>query len=239
MHIAAVCVTYLRPRQLGWMIRCFLGQDYPADQRELIVLDDAGQYADQQGDGWRLVSVSKRFASLGEKRNAAARLARDCCEAFCVWDDDDLYLPWALCASAAALRQAPWSRPSLVLHPQADGSLWQHRTGGLFHGGWAYRRELFERFGGYPAVNNGEDQALARRWEQAGTGEADPCALGFAPFYVYPWGGGAWHLSGLGKDGYQRLAAFQADRCNLVVADPPALDLDHPRIVPGVHPRIF
>ena len=38
--------------------------------------------------------------------------------------------------------RAAWSRPSLVLHPQDDGSLRQHATGGLFHGGWAYRREL-------------------------------------------------------------------------------------------------
>ena len=52
------------------MLRCFLAQDYP--HRELLILDDASQYADQSGDRWRLVSVRRRFATLGEKRNAAA-----------------------------------------------------------------------------------------------------------------------------------------------------------------------
>ena len=44
MKIAAVCITYLRPRQLGWMIECFLRQDYPPQRRQLVILDDAGQY---------------------------------------------------------------------------------------------------------------------------------------------------------------------------------------------------
>jgi len=238
MKIAAVCTTYLRPRQLGWMIACFLRQDYPAEQRELIVLDDAGQYANQQGPGWRLVSTAQRFRTLGEKRNAAAGMVADDVEALAVWDDDDLYLPWALRASVAALRQAPWSRPSTVLHPQPDGSLRQHETGGLFHGGWAYRRSLFEQVGGYPEMNNGEDQALALRFTEVGAATADPCAIGFSPFYIYVWGNG-WHLSGLGADGYRRLGRLRGEPALLRVADAPGIDLDDPRIVPGIHPRLF
>jgi hypothetical protein len=237
MKIAAVCVTYLRPRQLGQVIRCFLEQDYPADLRELVILDDAGQYDTQQGDGWRLVSTSRRFRTLGEKRNAAASLVSDGVEALAVWDDDDLYLPWALSASVAALRQAAWSRPSLVLHPQRDGTLKQHATGGLFHGGWAYRRTVFQHIGGYPAMDNGEDQALARQLDEAGTPEADPCSLGFAPFYVYVWGSG-WHLSGMGSDGYFRLGHFRAEKTKVVI-EAPRIDLANPRILPGVHPRVF
>jgi glycosyltransferase involved in cell wall biosynthesis len=239
MKIAAVCVTYLRPRQLGWLIHCFLAQDYPAGRRELIVLDDAGQYENQSGPGWRLVSTPQRFGSLGEKRNAAAALAGDDVEALAVWDDDDLYLPWALSASAAALREADWSRPSLVLHPQADGSLRQHRTGGLFHGGWAYRREVFQRVGGYPAINNGEDQSLARRFGAAGAAVADPCAAGGRPFYVYCWSGAGWHLSGMGGDGYRRLGGVRGVPARLEIVPPPALELRRPRILPGVHPRVF
>jgi len=254
MKIAAVCCTFLRPRPLGQMIRCFELQDYPADKRELVVLDDAGQYAGMsniecrmsnveltlaaRGTGWKLYSTSQRFATLGEKRNAAAGLVSDEAEALAVWDDDDLYLPWALSASAAALHRAPWSRPSLVLHPRPNGSLAKHRTGGLFHGGWAYRRSVFERVGGYPAINNGEDQALARRFAQIDAGHADPCSLGFEPFYVYTWHGG-WHLSGMGPDGYRRLGRRPARKARLRAADPPHVDLRSPKILPGVHPRVF
>ena len=243
MKIAAVCCTYLRPKQLGYLIRCFLEQDYPAADRELVILDDAGGYDNQQGDRWRLISTAERFPTLGEKRNAATALAGDGVDAVAVWDDDDLYLPWALRACAAALEHAPWSRPSLVLHPRKGpgaAGLAQHETGGLFHGGWAYCRKVFEQVGGYPAANNGEDQALARRLKRAGVREADPIRLGFSPFYVYPWGtGGGWHLSGMGSSGYRRLGGLRGRKARLVIADPPDLDLHNPKILAGVRPRMF
>jgi hypothetical protein len=236
MKIAAVCCTYLRPKQLGWLVRCFMEQDYP--QRELLILDDAGQYDQAQGDRWQLVSVRRRFRSLGEKRNAAAAMTSPDVDALAVWDDDDLYLPWALSASAAALKVAPWSRPSLVLHERADGKLKQHRTGGLYHGGWAYTREAFQRAGAYPPINNGEDQAFAKRLRRAGVREADPCRLGFRPFYVYRWGPGAgYHLSGMGPSGYRQLAERPAPKATLHVTWPP--NYPNPTILPGVNPRGF
>lgn len=240
MKIAAVCCTYLRPKQLGHLIRCFELQDYPAAKRELVILDDAGQYHNQQGHRWRLISTDRRLPTLGEKRNAATALVSDDVEAVAVWDDDDLYLPWALRASVAALKLAPWSRPSLVLHPQQDGSLGQHQTGGLFHGGWAYARKVFQQVGGYPPINNGEDQGFARRMNLARIKETDPIQLGLKPFYVYRWGtGGGWHLSGLGSNGYRRLGGLRAEKTRLSIADPPNLDLRNPKILPGVHPRMF
>jgi hypothetical protein len=235
MKIAAVCCTYLRPRQLGRMVRCFERQDY--EDRELVILDDAGQYESTGRDRWRLISLATRFATLGEKRNAAVGYVAPDVEALAVWDDDDLYLPWALRASAAALRVAPWSRPSLVLHEKPDGSLRQHRTGGLFHGGWAYRRSVFEQCGGYPSVDNGEDQALAARLSAAGVLHADSIKLGFAPFYVYRWGDGP-HLSGMGPTGYQRLGQLLVEKARLIPCDPP-MDLRNPRIEPGIHARMF
>ena len=240
MRIAAVCCTFLRPRQLGHLVHCFLKQDYPAEKRELVILDDAGQYDNQQGNGWRLISLPRRYSTLGEKRNAAAALVSHDVEALAVWDDDDLYLPWSLRACVAALKVAPWSRPSLVLHPQKDGSLRQHETGGLFHGGWAYARKVFRQVGGYPAKDNGEDQAFARRLKRAGVTQTDPTELGLKPFYVYRWGtGDGWHLSGMGSGGYRRLGGRPAAKTRLVIGDPPDLDLHNPRILPGIYPRVF
>ncbi|MDZ7619898.1 MAG: hypothetical protein U1E05_23100, partial [Patescibacteria group bacterium] len=221
--------------------------------RELLILDDAGQYACQTGDRWRLISVPARFPTLGQKRNAAASLVSPDVDALAVWDDDDVYLPWALRASADALRHAAWSRPSVVLHPNRDGTLRQHLTGGLFHGGWSYRRAAFEAVGGYPPeMNNGEDQGFAARLKAAGAIEADPICLGFQPFYVYRWGtapgvtAGGWHLSGLGPAGYEKLAArarLQAGRRNaplpIQIAPPTDINLARPRIIPGVNPRVF
>ncbi len=235
MKIAVVCVTFDRPRQLGQMVRCFERQDY-AD-RELVILDDADQYPSTEGDRWRLVSVAERFPTLGEKRNAAASLVSADVEALAVWDDDDLYMPWALRASAAALQCADWSRPGLVLHPQPDGSLRPHRTGGLFHSGWAYRRDAFERAGGYPAINNGEDRGLARRLQRLELVEADPLALGFAPFLVYPWAGHP-HLSWAGLRGYEEWGRAAVRPAAIEPSDPP-LRLEEASIAAGVHERMF
>jgi glycosyltransferase involved in cell wall biosynthesis len=235
MKIAVVCVTYNRPQLLGQMIRCFERQDY-AD-RELVILDDAGQYAATEGLGWRLYSTDQRFSTLGEKRNAAARLVSNDVEAFAVWDDDDLYMPWALRASVAALNNADWSRPSLVLHPQPSGSLRQHRTGGLFHSGWAYRRGVFAEAGGYPTINNGEDQGLAERLNRLGVTEADPMTLGFLPFLVYPWFG-RLHFSSAGAMAYENWGRYVIKSARVQSLEP-SLRLDASVIEPGIYGRIF
>ena len=154
------------------------------------------------------------------------------------WDDDDVYLPWALSASVAALKVAPWSRPSLVLHERADGKLRQHKTGGLFHGGWAYTRDAFQQASGYPPMNNGEDQAFAGRLRRAAVRHADPCSLGFMPFYLYRWGPDAgYHLSGMGPKGYQELGRKPAEKATLKITWP--RDFRNVTILPGIQPRVF
>jgi len=71
-----LCPTYRRPKPLENSIACFLAQDYPADCRELIVLDDAGELENQTGDGWQIISIARRFRSLPESFNALAGLAQ-------------------------------------------------------------------------------------------------------------------------------------------------------------------
>lgn len=200
MKIAALCCTYLRPRLLERILECWRRQDYPLDCRSLVILDDAGIHEPQEGEGWRIVSTPSRYATLGEKRNACAALAPAEAEAFCIWDDDDMYLPWAISTCARTLKKSPWSRPSQVLHHRGDPQrLQRHATGGLYHGGWAYTRAAFERVGGYRAINSGEDQDLARRFEAAGIAQADPCADGTAPFYVFVDSQASYHISWCGQ----------------------------------------
>lgn len=213
--LACLCCTYGRPRLLAHALESYLRQDYPSDRVELIVLDDAGQYTSQTHETpkhWQIVSTAQRFRTLGEKRNATAALVSDDAEAYVVWDDDDIYLPWALKAHAVALAQAPWSLPGRVLvEKPKDYRLALKETGGLFHSAWAFSRKLFASVGGYPFMQSGQDQALARRFRQhcpAPELTADPIALGFDPFLVYRWATtGSWHISALDRrHGYQCLA---------------------------------
>ena len=203
MKLAALCCTFHRPHLLGQLIESFLRQDYPRHLRELVILDDAGQYENQVGEGWRLFSLPARFRTLGEKRNACAALASPDAEGFLVADDDDVYLPHWFSTQAEALKRADWSRPSLVLLAHGDG-LKEHDTGGLYHGGWAFRREAFDAVRGYAALNNGEDQDLARRLNEAKVSVCDPCDIA-RPFYHYRVDTGSYHLSYLDDAGYREL----------------------------------
>lgn len=206
MKIAAVCATYLRPHLLGELIECFRRQDYPADQRELIILDDAGQYDHQEGDGWRLVSVPQRFCSLGEKFNALYGLVSSDVEAYAVAGDDDLYLPHWLSTLVRALRDADWTRPSKV-YVERNGRLEEHPTGGLYHAAWGFRRSLFERVGGYPFTWSGCDQAIAGRFKRAKAKESDSCQFAVEPYFVCRLTTRSYHLSwrGPGQQKYLEL----------------------------------
>ena len=171
----------------------------------MIVLDDAGQYADQQGDGWRIVSLPTRFRTLGEKRNASAALVSPDVDAYCIWDDDDIYLPWHISAAAAALAEADYTIPT-QLYIDKKGRLECKANQILFHGAWSFRRKAFETVCGYPFIQSGQDQGLLKRFKAANLRRADPIQFDARPSYVYRWfTAHSQHLSAMGADGYDRL----------------------------------
>jgi hypothetical protein len=167
--IAACCITWNRPHELGRLIESFKRQDYP--YRFLTILDDAGQYPDQPcGDRWQIISVNRRFRTIGEKRSACVGLTPDHADMLAVFDDDDLYLPWALSSCVAALESAPWAQARVVL--EWDGWIssqsWHKqetfnrkdpfRPG--YHSAWSFRREAYVAIGGYQSSAH-EDWPLA------------------------------------------------------------------------------
>lgn len=206
MKIACLCCTFNRPAQLAEAVECFLRQTYPAELRELVILDDAGQYDPAACDhlpGVKLITTRHRFRTLGEKRNATAGLASPNVEAYAVWDDDDIYLPWHLEAMAAVFEAGiPWSRPDEVWIDRRT-HLERKKTGGLFHASWGFTREAFLSVSAYPAMQSGQDQALASRFKRAGIRVGSPDG---PPSYIYRWHTypNARHISALGKDGYHR-----------------------------------
>ncbi len=209
MKLAAICCTYRRPRELATAIECFLRQDH--NDREMVVLDDAGQLAADALNGLpgvTLVTSPVRFRTLGEKRNASAALVSPDVEAYCVWDDDDIYLPWHMSAAAAALKDADYSIPTQIF-VENTGRLEHKANQCLFHGAWAFRRAAFDRVHGYPFIQSGQDQGFLKRLKEANSRWADPISFEPRPSYVYRWFTTScrWHLSAMGNGGYERLAA--------------------------------
>ncbi len=216
MKIAAVCCTFGRPELLGRMVHCFERQDY--ENRELVILDDAGQYGNQEGDRWKIVSVAERFPSLGEKRNAVLRLVSDDVDAIACWDDDDFYLPWQLSACVAVLEDALWCQPHQVLKEVRRRRFtrletFNRREPSVFgyHGGWSFRRGLIEDVDGYAPISNGEDAGLATRLTFVWGPSANTITSEHpTPGYVFTQPGhhsGGYHLSamGPGNEGYKQL----------------------------------
>ena len=216
MKLAAICCTYRRPRELATAIESFLRQDYV--DREMVVLDDGGDFAADALNGLpgvRLITSPVRFRTLGEKRNASAALVSPDVEAYCVWDDDDVYLPWHMSAAAAALRDADYTIPTTIFVEKA-GALQRKSNQYLFHGAWAFRRQAFDKVHGYPFIQSGQDQGFLNRLKAGNCRRSDPLCFEPRPSYVYRWFTTScrWHLSALGKGGYERLAA--GDRPPLV-----------------------
>lgn len=188
--VSCLCPTYRRPRLLENSIACFLAQDYPADRRELIVLDDAGELENQTGDGWQIISIPRRFRSLPEKFNALAGLARG--EILMVWEDDDIYLTHHIRSQVAAMDGNSWSKPSTVLSLYT-GEVREEEATGRFHASLAVSRTAFEQCGGWPLTLRGDfDQQLIARLNSIGK-PGDPCMTN-KPGYVFRWGStGAYH----------------------------------------------
>lgn len=204
LKLAAICCTLRRPAELANALACFLAQDYPADRRELIILDDdpnpASGWQSQRGDGWQLIRTTARCPNLGAKHNMLADLAGDA-DALVIWDDDDIYAPWHLRSCAAALGQCEWSAPSRVWSnygksPSMPGRI--EDATGRFHGAWAVTVHGWSIVRGWPETDRQTfDQEFGDRLRKTWGRPADPCAHS-APSYCYRWNGG--NVSGLGVE---------------------------------------
>lgn len=214
MKAAAICCTYKRAPELAEAIESFLRQDFPADKRELIILDDAGQYAPTALDGIpgvKLITTGHRFATLGEKRNASAALAGPDCEVLFPWDDDDIYLPWHMSATIASFAdsQADYTIPTKLWMDKGN-RLQPKDNQYLFHGAWAFRRSSFAAVNGYPWIQSGQDQGLLKRFKAAAMKRADPIQCDPRPSYVYRWySTHKHHISAMGKDGYEKFGKVE------------------------------
>lgn len=182
--VSCLCPTYHRPKLLANAIACFQAQDYPADRRELIILDDAGQLAPQRDTNWEVVSIGRRFRSLPDKFNALAGLARG--EILAVWEDDDIYLPWHLTAHVETLSAGHrFSKPSKV-YSHYLGRLQEENAGGRFHASIAFTRSALDAANGWLLTKRADfDQQFMARL--AGLGPVGDTYERFPPSYVFRW----------------------------------------------------
>lgn len=107
--VSVVCPTWNRRAFLPYLLYIFQYQDYPADKRELIILDDSehsnddliAMMVDPSVCTVRYVHSPQRL-DLGKKRNMLNEMAKG--EYIICFDDDDYYPPNKISAQVAAMQ---------------------------------------------------------------------------------------------------------------------------------------
>ncbi|MFM7925469.1 MAG: glycosyltransferase, partial [Planctomycetaceae bacterium] len=179
--VSCLCPTYRRPQMMGTTTLAFHSQDYPKSRRELIIL--CRRAAERRLRWLADHLIPRRFRSLPEKFNAIAGLAKGDIRVVRV---DDIWLPHHISTHVRAMEGRLWSKPSFVLSSYT-GRLEQEDATGRFHASLAFRREIFDRIGGWPLTKRGDfDQQLIARLN-AIERPGDPCQFA-DPSYIFRWG---------------------------------------------------
>lgn len=190
--ISCVCLTFARPHMLEEAIESFLRQDYPGG-KELVILNDFDrQVLHFDHPEVKVINAPSRFATIGEKRNAAVAACSH--DLIAVWDDDDICLPNRLSHSMQSYD------PDVRFY-KSDSAfmLWFGEIKELIaqrpHGASLWHRSLFSEVGGYAELDSGEDKDLEERFWRLMPYREFPIET-VDVYYIYRWcGSGSYHLS--------------------------------------------
>jgi glycosyltransferase involved in cell wall biosynthesis len=213
--VSCICLTYNRaPNHLhliGEAVESYLRQTYPADRRQLLILNDTPEQVltvrshDTRyfppGDhtpGIHVLNIPWRFRTLGEKYLAAMGLAQG--DILMWWDDDDISLPWRVERSVARLStpvKSDYYNPGGYWYLDASGLHHDHFMGPGFNCS-AFTREGYEK--GVEA-EFGMHLDLILTYSFARNKIARVLVPDSGPkewSYIYRWGSNPEHVSGWG-----------------------------------------
>lgn len=183
MNVLCLMPTYGRTSELlANALACFEWQDYDRSRLRLTVFDDEG-FLDRQTSpmGWNVSTMVERRRNLGRKYNEMVA-GDNWADAFCVWDDDDIYLPWHVSSVVAALTSSPWAHPVNVWSTYT-GRPELENAAGRFHGSLAVRKSCASWVDTLSA--DFDQQMLAKlAMTNGGPGRPDRDA---PPSYVFRW----------------------------------------------------
>lgn len=206
MLISCLCPTFNRYPRLGFLleeaVECFLRQDH-ADKELLILNDTPGQLLSFRHPRVRVFNLAVRLPDLSAKIQWLIDRAEG--DLLCRWDDDDLHLPWRLSYSLTRLDEAIEWRPENFWFASGNAAWREDHFPGNSHVMALWRRDALRLVGGvYPAgYSGGEDLAFNRLLAASGHASRGQLVPTAEMFYVYRWGTGSRHLSGV-SDGSAR-----------------------------------
>ena len=193
--ISCKCITYGRVEFLEESIKSFLLQEYDGPKELVIINDCPFQKLIYPHNEIRIFNLSKTFESIGEKENFAITQCKY--DTIAVWDDDDIALPNHL---ENINKYFPgydllhWNRGVFM-------NKWKIAAiKALGNSGIVYSKKIWLKVGGHRNENAGYDRTFVNlvKKEKGRICRALPPAKEVS--WIYTWGGGSYHMSGLGTD---------------------------------------
>lgn len=203
--LVAITVTYGRVEMLNEAIACFLSQTHR--NKQMIILNTY-QRQKLRGEfpGVKIINCDTRPPSLGFARNMAVEYAPP--DSIClVADDDDIALPHHYTNYAKHfLPGIDWVWQSKMIYLEAS------QIKGTSPGNLncvAFRKSAFKKVGGYPDnMTVGEDRIFTGKITSTCPGKKVELADDEISF-MYGWGSGNYHISGLGPDEKNQIPAHK------------------------------
>lgn len=167
-------------------VSCFLEQDY--QNKELIILNN---HPEPLVCDLPQVTVYNEsgYPTLGDCRNRLLELAGG--EFVRTWDDDDLYMPWAISQGVAHIGDAPAWKPlfSWGWEMEKDRA---YLGGNKYEASWTTRADVVKRFGYMGLSGGNEHNSLEDGLQTLGGIKKGRVK----PSYVYRWASGLCRISG-------------------------------------------
>jgi glycosyltransferase involved in cell wall biosynthesis len=204
-----MCPTFGRVALLEESIECFLRQDYEG-KIELIILNDlVGQTLSitdsriNESREIRIINMPERFDTLGEKRNAGAEFSRY--EWIMTWGDDDIHLPWEITEAIGWLQNNDKEIGFLGNYFFDSGGKTEIRLKQSLPGPFLMKKECFVEIGGISEMNCGEDASFLLKAHKS---KRKAVRMDCRPGFIYRWGTGHYHISGLGPDKEGKVSGY-------------------------------
>jgi len=189
MFVSCLTATYGRYKVLSEAVTCFVEQDY--QDKELIILNTHPVSIVCNLPQVTVLNDSK-YLTLGDCRNYLLSLAKG--DLVRTWDDDDLYLPWAISQGVENIKDAPAWKPL-----RSWG--WQVAKDNMYLGGnkyeaaWTTRMDIAKKYAYIPNSGGNEHNSLEIGLrKEGGIVKTDMGAEGAS--YVYRWGTDLCRISG-------------------------------------------
>ena len=184
--VSCLTATHGRFIFLQEAVSCFLQQDYK--NKELIILNNHSVSLQCDLPQVRIYN-EPGYPSLGDCRNRLLDLAKG--DYVRTWDDDDLYMPWAISQGVEQIGNHPAWKPKYSWSWRVDRDQ-INLNGNKYEASWTTRSEVARRFGYLGLSGGNEHNSLEWGLKEVGGIASSPVKAS----YVYRWGSTLCRISG-------------------------------------------